>query len=227
MNVTSLTQEFLSLNATQAFGVVTSEEEFLCCFTKSFSSCFNWASNAFSKPCLCFCGSEPPHGDVHVLFWEQRGVCSHCSVTADMSLFPNRREAVITKWWALLASLLDCLNLGGLTRLWVLGWTIFFTRDGFVGFTDPPIKKLLFSSLAKHFPHLAPIILSFSNSKFLCVMYLSRKEEIVRAIGISLCHFTFLGKVVVELEEKILYWRCRCGDTAPWRSGKSLGTVSA
>lgn len=33
-------------------------------------------------------------------------------------------------------------------------------------------------------------------------MYLSRK-----AIDINWCNLTFLGKVVVELEEKILYWR--------------------
>lgn len=86
MNVTSLTQEFLSLNlnsnlnsdSTQAFGVATSEEEFLWYLTQSFSSYCNWGSNGFSKPSLCFWTSKPPHGDVHRVFWEQRGVCSHC-----------------------------------------------------------------------------------------------------------------------------------------------------
>lgn len=68
----------------------------------------------------------------------------HCSQTEGRLWLP--------KWWALLACLLDCLTLGGLTKLWVLGWTIAFTRDGFLGLTDPPIKKLFFSSLTKHFP---------------------------------------------------------------------------
>lgn len=122
------------------------------CLTHRFSNCYNWASNGFSKPFLSFSTSEPPHGDVHGLFWEQRGVCSHCSVIADMSLSQTEGKLWLSKWWALFVSHLDCLTLGGLTRLWVLGWTIAFTRDGFVGFTEPPFKKLLFSSLTKRFP---------------------------------------------------------------------------
>lgn len=69
------------------------------------------------------------------------------------------------------------------------------------GSQSHPLRNFLIPNKAFP-PSLAHIILSFPNSEFLCVMYLLRKEEIERAIDISWCHLTFLGKEIVELKEK-------------------------
>lgn len=121
------------------------------CLTHSFSNCCNWASNGFSKPSLCFCTSDHPM-EICTDCFGSRGECAVIAMSLQ-TCHSCQTEGKLwsPKWWALFASHLDCLTLGGLTRLWVLGWTITFTRDGFVGFTEPPIKKLLFLSLTKHF----------------------------------------------------------------------------
>lgn len=96
-NVTSLTQEFLYLNATWAFGVATSEEEFLSFLSyQSFSSCCNWATKV--SPNLLFVSVLQSRSMEMCTDWfGSRGECAVIVVPLQMSLFPNRREAVITQ----------------------------------------------------------------------------------------------------------------------------------
>lgn len=135
-----------------------------------------------------------------------RGECEgpwQWHVIADIPLFPSRGKAIINQTVSS-----ACFSPGlpdiGRSHLscWVLGQTIAFTRNGFWGFTEPSVKKQLFSSLTMHFPPLFhPSLCPFQILNNSVYDFLKKKRK-GKNNGTSWCHLTFLGKVIIALKEK-------------------------
>lgn len=164
-----------------------SEEEILCFLSYPFfffSSSLNCLMNS---PNLLVSVPQSHFMKICVGCFGSRGECEgpwQWHVIADIPLFPSRGEALINQT---VSSARFSPGLPDTERshpdCWVLGQTIAFTRNGFLGFTEPSIKKQLFLSLTVHFPPLLHLSLCpfqiLNNSVY---DFFKEKKEKARAM---------------------------------------------
>lgn len=164
-----------------------SEEEILCFLSYPFfffSSSLNCLMNS---PNLLVSVPQSHFMKICVGCFGSRGECEgpwQWHAIADIPLFPSRGEALINQT---VSSACFSPGLPDTERshpgCWVLGQTIAFTRNGFLGFTEPSIKKQLFLSLTMHFPPLLHLSLCpfqiLNNSVY---DFFKEKKEKARAM---------------------------------------------